>query len=76
MNINKLNSAMTECVTTDLTLRKEKPEQFKKVLYHRLVVCVVVVGGGSSSFYCIAICMLWDSVAQNMKQLMFRMLKM
>lgn len=48
MNINKLNSAMTECVTTDLTLRKEKPEQFKKVLYHRSVV------GGSSSFYCIS----------------------
>ena len=38
MNINKLNSAMTECVTTDLTLRQEKPEQFKKDLYHRSVV--------------------------------------
>ena len=50
MNINKLNSAMTECVTTDLTLRQEKPEQFKKDLYHRSVVCV----GGSSSFYCIS----------------------
>ena len=50
MNINKLNSAMTECVTTDLTLRKEKPEQFKKVLYHRLVVCVVVVGGAAVLF--------------------------
>lgn len=43
MKIDRLNDALVECKTTDLTLHKEKPDQFKKDFNRRSSLKILVV---------------------------------
>lgn len=43
MKIDQLNDALTECKTTDLSLQKENPEQFKRDFKRRSSIIVLAI---------------------------------
>ena len=43
MRIDQLNDALTECKTTDLSLQKEKPEQFKRDFKRRSSIIALAI---------------------------------